>query len=124
MTLETHDRYRARVMVGKEMDPDYWFAEESFQEVYTDRIWWPHLRDNAGAVGAVHGVDPMAFAVHSEYINRPAVFLVDPQGVIRFAYRGTYWGDRPSIHEILKMIENRTFEFTHPERRSAPQGGS
>ncbi len=30
--LETHDRYRGRVMVGKELEPDYWFAKESFKE--------------------------------------------------------------------------------------------
>lgn len=116
VTLEIHDRYRARVMVGKELDPDYWFAKESFQEVYTEKIWWPHLRDNAGAIGGVYGVDPMAYAVHSEYINRPSVFIIDPEGIIRFAYRGTYWGDRPSMHEVLKMIKTGSFEFEHPKR--------
>jgi alkyl hydroperoxide reductase subunit AhpC len=120
VTLEIHDRYRARVMVGKEVDPKYWFAKESFQQTYTEQIWWPHLRDNAGAVGAVYGIDPMAYAVHSEYINRPSVFIIDPQGVIRFAYRGTYWGDRPSMHEILGMIRTGTFAFEHPKRLQLP----
>lgn len=120
VTLETHDRYRARVMVGKELDPEYWFADKSFQQVYTEKIWWPHLRDNAGAVGAVYGIDPMAYAVHSEYINRPSVFIIDPDGIIRFAYRGTFWGDRPSIHDLLAMIQSRSFEFSHPKRLQAP----
>lgn len=120
VTLETHDRYRARVMVGKEIDPEYWFAEESFQELYTEKIWWPHLRDDAGAVGATYGVDPMAFAVHSEYINRPSVFLIDPEGVVRFAYRGTYWGDRPSIAEILDMVREKSFDYRHPKRLESP----
>lgn len=116
VTLETHDRYRARVMVGKEIDPEYWFAKESFQQLYTEKIWWPHLRDDAGAVGALYGVDPMAFAVHSEYINRPCVFLIDPEGVVRFAYRGTYWGDRPAIPELLKIVREEAFDFRHPKR--------
>lgn len=109
-TLEAHDMYRCRMMVGKEVDPKYWFAKESFQENYTDNIWWPHLADRAGAVGAAYGVDPMAFSVHAEYINRPATIIVDPKGIVRFAYYGTYWGDRPTIEQILDFIRNDNFE--------------
>ncbi len=53
-TLECHDRYRCRVMTGRELEPDYWFADDSFQDTYTEGIWWPHLSDRAGAVGARH----------------------------------------------------------------------
>lgn len=116
-TLEAHDTYRARVMVGKELDPEYWFAEESFQEAYTGNIWWPHLIDRAAAVGARYGIDPMAYAVHAEYINRPATFIIDPEGTVRLAYFGTYWGDRPEMHEVLEMIRTGEFDFEHPERR-------
>ena len=119
-TVECHDGYPCRVMVGEELDPDYWFADTSFQESYTEQIWWPHLVDRAGAVGARYGVNPMAFAVHAEYINRPATILIDPSGVVRFAYYGTYWGDRPSIVETLDMITSGTFEFEHPDRRVLP----
>jgi len=115
-TIEAHDLYRCRVMVGKEVDPEYWFAEQSHQELYTDRIWWPHLVDRAGAVGAVYGVDPMAFAVHAEYINRPATIIIDPDGIVRFAYYGTYWGDRPSIQQTIDMIKAEQFAFEHPRR--------
>lgn len=38
-TLEFLDRYRCRVMTGRELEPDYWFAEGSFQESYTEGIW-------------------------------------------------------------------------------------
>ena len=117
LTLEAHDRYRARVMVGKEIDPKYSFAKESFQKTYTERIWWPHLLDRAGAVGAIYGVDPMAFAVHAEYINRPATVIIDPASVVRFAYHGTFWGDRPSIEQTLEMIRSEKFQFEHPQRR-------
>ncbi len=120
-TIECHDRYRGRVMVGKELDPTYWFAEQSFQQAYTEQIWWPHLLDRAGAVGAIYGVDPMAFAVHAEYINRPATVIVDPVGVVRLAYYGTYWGDRPTIEQTLEMIRARQFEFEHPKRLKLPE---
>ena len=120
LTIETHDTYRGRVMVGKEIDPKYWFSEASFQEEYVEKIWWPHLLDRAGAVGAQYGVDPMAFAVHGEYINRPSTFVIDPDGNIRLAYIGTFWGDRPSIEQTLDMVRTRDFQYRNPKRLSSP----
>jgi len=73
-------------MIGKEIDPEYWFNQESFQQLCTEKSGGPTaVRTPARSTAS----DPMAFAVHSEYINHPAVFLIDPEGVIRFAYRGT-----------------------------------
>ncbi len=118
-TIETHDRYRARVMVGKEVDPKYWFSKKSFHEEYTRKIWWPHLLDRAGVIGATYGVDPLAFSVHAEYINRPTTIIIDPRGVLRFAYYGTFWGDRPSIKKTLEMVRTETFEFDNPRRLGA-----
>lgn len=117
-TIECHDLYRCRLMVGKEVDAKYWFAKKSFQQKYKENIWWPHLSDPAGKVGATYGVDPMAFAVHAEYVNRPSTIIIDPEGVVRFAYYGTFWGDRPTIHETLEMIQSERFEFMHPRRLS------
>ncbi|RKX33638.1 MAG: hypothetical protein DRP71_09715 [Verrucomicrobia bacterium] len=116
VTLEIHDSYRTRVMVGKELEPEYWFADEPFMETYAREVWWRHLSDRAGAVGATYGVDPLAFAVHSEYINRPSTIVVDREGIIRMAYYGTFWGDRPSIHQMLEMMETGYYEFQHPKR--------
>ena len=116
-TIETHDMYRGRVMVGKELEPNYWFAKESFKEAYTNRIEWPHLLDRAGAVGARYGIDPLAFAVHAEYINRPTTVIVDKEGIVRFLYQGTYWGDRPTIEQTLEMVREQDFVFEHPNRR-------
>ncbi len=124
-TIEIHDRFRARVMVGKEVDPKYWFAKKPFHEEYTQRIWWPHLLDRAGAIGATYGVDPLAFSVHAEYINRPSTIIIDPKGVVRFAYYGTFWGDRPSIKRTLEMVGAETFEFDNPRRlRATPSTGT
>lgn len=120
-TIECHDLYRCRVMVGKEADAEYWFLKQSFQEKYRESIWWPHLSDLAGAVGARYGIDPMTFAVHAEYINRPSTIIIDPQGTVRLAYFGTYWGDRPSMHEVLEMIETEKFDYEHPKRLEVPQ---
>lgn len=115
-TLEGHDLFACRVMVGKELEPKHWFSKTSFREAYTKSIWWPHLVDRAGAVGAEYGVQPMSFAVHSEYINRPSVVIVDKEGIVRFAYYGTYWGDRPSIHHLLEMLRSGDYSFDAPQR--------
>ena len=119
-TVECHDMYQSRVMVGRELEPEYWFSEESFAQQYRDRIWWPHLVDRAGIVGSTYGVDPLAYSVHSEYINRPAAIVIDPDGIVRFAYYGTFWGDRPSIEDLLEMVQEETFEFEHPDRLVPP----
>lgn len=116
-TIECHDRFRSRVMAGDEMQPKYWFSKDkSPQASYGEGRGWPHLVDLACGVGAAYGVDPMEFVVHSEWINRPATVIVDQEGIVRFAYRGTYWGDRPSIEETLEMIRKKDFSFEHPER--------
>jgi alkyl hydroperoxide reductase subunit AhpC len=121
VTIEAHDTWRARLMVGREVEPALWGSKGWFREAYTERIWWPHLMDRAGVVGARYGTDPLSFAVHGEFVNRPTTVIVDPAGVVRFVYRGTYWGDRPSIEETLKMVEERSFEFVHPQRLSVAE---
>ena len=115
-TLECHDLFPCRVMVGQELEPKYWFSKTSFKDSYTKNIWWPHLVDRAGAVGAEYGVQPMSFTVHAEWINRPSVVIVDREGVVRFAYYGTFWGDRPSIHQLLAMLQTGDFSFDAPKR--------
>jgi len=115
-TLECHDLYRGRVMVGKELEPTYWFSKESFKDAYTRQIGWPHLLDHAGIVGAMYGADPMAFAVHAEYINRPTTVIIDKDGIVQLLYQGTYWGDRPTIEQTLDMIRSGKFEFENQNR--------
>lgn len=118
-TLECHDLFPCRVMVGKELEPKYWFSKTSFKDSYTKNIWWPHLVDRASAVGAEYGVQPMAFTVHAEWINRPSVVIVDKAGIARFAYYGTFWGDRPSIHQLLEMVRSGDYSFAAPKRLKA-----
>lgn len=54
--------------------------------------------------------------VHAEWINRPSVVIVDKEGVARFAYHGTFWGDRPSIHQLLEMVRSGNYSFAVPKR--------
>ncbi|WP_103029603.1 HEAT repeat domain-containing protein [Salinibacter altiplanensis] len=123
-TLECHDRYRGRVMTGKEIRPPYWFADklpgEHPLDPYPDEIWWPHLVDRAASVGLRYGIDPWQFAVHSEWVNRPSTVIIDSEGIVRLAYVGTYWGDRPSIGQILDMIETGTYNIDPPPPQRGP----
>lgn len=123
-TLECHDRYRSRVMTGTEFFPSYWFADKlpstHPHDPYPDGIWWSHLVDRAATVGLRYGIDPWQFAVHSEYVNRPTTVIIDPEGTVRLAHFGTYWGDRPSIGQILEMIETGTYAFEAPPPRRGP----
>jgi peroxiredoxin len=118
-TVECHDRYRGRVMVGTELESTHWLVDDAGRDTPARDRWWPHLLDHAGAVGATVGVDPLAFAVHAEYINRPATIVIDPNDTVRFAYVGTFWGDRPTVGETLEMIRSGEFAFEHPDRRRA-----
>lgn len=97
-TIQGHDVNRIKIMAQMH-DP-----------------WWSHLADPANIVGASYGVDPMAYTVHSEWVNRPSTVIIDKQGAVRFAYYGTFWGDRPTIEETFSMIENDSYEFRHPDR--------
>ncbi len=115
-SIECSDPYRARVMAGLEYQPEYWFSKKSPQEFYGDKLWWPHLIDLGCAVGATYGVQPMQFTVHAEWINRPATILIDKEGIVRFAYYGTFWGDRPSLRQALNMLVEGNYEFEHPKR--------
>ncbi|MDQ3689530.1 MAG: hypothetical protein M3406_05745 [Chloroflexota bacterium] len=64
----------------------------------------------------MYGVDPLEFVVHAEWINRPSTFVIDSAGTVQFAYRGTFWGDRPTIAETLEMLDSERYEFEHPKR--------
>ncbi len=125
LTIECHDMFRAKVMAeGRDIWGPFlkqWAPKRlaAIEESILNRkkLWWPHLADTAGAVGAMYGVDPMEFTVHDEWINRPSTVIVDKEGIVRFAYYGTYWGDRPTIKETLEMVKQGSYTFSHPERR-------
>jgi len=43
--------------------------------------------------------------IHTEWSNRPATFLIDKAGVIRYEKRGTAFGDLPKPADILNEID-------------------
>ncbi len=118
-TIECHEQFRNKVMTGDELLAVHEGAKNAPSANYPGSIWWSHLSDPAGKIAATYGASPLAFAVHSEYINRPSTVIIDKDGMVRFAYYGTFWGDRPSIHKTLEMIQQNDFVFEHPKRLKA-----
>lgn len=64
---------------------------------------FPVLADAAGTVSGLYGV-AMQMRIHGEWSNRPATFVIDKEGVIRFEHRATAFSDRPSVEKILAVL--------------------
>ncbi len=91
----------------------------------------PVLCDPTHVVGATYGV---AFQMKqfTEWSNRPATFLIDKGGVIRYAHRGKNYGDRPRPEEVLQELDKLTLgarqpspkkpELTFPSPSPPPKG--
>jgi peroxiredoxin len=43
--------------------------------------------------------------IHTEISNRPATFVIDKQGILQYARRGSYFGDRPSVADIITELK-------------------
>ena len=43
--------------------------------------------------------------IHVEESNRPATFIIDREGIIRYARRAKSFGDRPSPGDVIAEIE-------------------
>ena len=116
-TVECHDVYRSRVMAGREPKPEYWYSHKFPDLSYGECRWWPHVTDFAGALAARLGLDPLAFAVHSEFVNRPATIIIETDGTIAMSYAGTFWGDRPSVADTFELLSSGSYSYEHPQRR-------
>jgi peroxiredoxin len=69
----------------------------------TDDLNFPLLLDPAWTVSATYGV-AFQMRIHTEWSNRPATFIIDRDGVLRYARRARTFGDRPSPDEVLAEL--------------------
>ncbi len=44
--------------------------------------------------------------IHVEQSNRPATFVIDREGILRFARRATTFSDRPTPDEVLAVLRS------------------
>jgi peroxiredoxin len=89
------------------VDPhEVWAARALLKEtgLTTDDLHYPLLTDAALTVSATYGV-AFQMRIHVEISNRPATFLIDREGVIRYERRGTTFADRPKVDEVLEQLK-------------------
>jgi len=89
------------------IDPhESWSAKHFLKEVglQDDDVQFPLLADPAQTVSATYGV-AFQMRIHVEVSNRPATFIVDRDGVLRYQRRATTFSDRPGPDEILAELK-------------------
>jgi len=89
------------------VDPhESWSAKALLRESgsSTDDVSFPVLMDPSLTVSATYGV-PFQMRVHTELSNRPATFIIDKTGVIRFAQRAETFSDRPSVEKVISVLQ-------------------
>jgi len=91
LAIDPHERWSAKFLLE-----DVGFA--------SDDVQYPLLADPANAVSAAYGV-AFQMRIHTEWSNRPATFVIDQDGIIRYAKRGRSFADRPSARTILAELE-------------------
>jgi peroxiredoxin len=91
VAVDPHESYRVRHML----------RSVGFR---AEELTFPILADPANTVSATYGV-AFQMNIHTEWSNRPATFILDTDGVIRYERRGTTFSDRPKPEEILKELD-------------------
>ena len=95
LVIDPHESYRVRHMLR-----EAGFAPQDLRV--------PVLADPAHSVSAIYGV-AFQMQIHTEWSNRPAAFIIDRQGIIRFVHRGKRYPDRPTPDDLLgKLVELRS----------------
>jgi peroxiredoxin len=89
------------------VDPhELWSAKYLLKEtgLETSDVNYPLLLDPTQTVSATYGV-AFQMRIHTELSNRPATFIIDKTGVIRYARRAKTFGDRPSPSDIVEELK-------------------
>ena len=89
------------------VDPhELWAARALLKEtgLSTDELDYPLLVDPSHTVSATYGV-AFQMRIHTELSNRPATFIVDRDGIVRYARRAKTFNDRPSPDDVLAELK-------------------
>ncbi len=88
------------------IDPhDAWAARGLLKDagVSSEDLAVPVLVDAALTASASYGV-AFQMRIHTEISNRPATFLIDKEGVLRYERRAGTFADRPSADDLLAEL--------------------
>jgi peroxiredoxin len=89
------------------VDPhESWAAKALLKEVglSKDDVSFPLLLDPSLTTSATYGLANQ-MRIHVEISNRPATFVIDREGILRYAMRGKTFSDRPGVTEIVEVLE-------------------
>jgi len=65
---------------------------------------YPILADPLAWVCATYGV-AQQLMVHDEWVNVPAAFVIDGNGILRYAHVGVAFNDRGTPDELLAAVD-------------------
>ena len=102
--LESLERLGAQLLA---VDPhERWSAQYLLREVGfgPEDVRYPLLLDPTQTVSAMYGV-AFQMRIHVEWSNRPATFVIDREGVLRYGHWGTSFADRPKPAEVIGELE-------------------
>ena len=104
---ETLDRLEGQNAELLAVDPhESWSAKYLLKETGfgTDDLQYPLLMDPSLTVSATYGLC-FQMRIHTEWSDRPATFIIDREGVLRYARRAQRFNDRPSPADIGVELE-------------------
>ncbi|MGQ9588869.1 MAG: DUF3179 domain-containing (seleno)protein [Planctomycetota bacterium] len=90
VVVDPHEPYRAAHMLRSAAGAD---GKASFSV----------LADSGGTVSGLYGV-AVQMRIHGERSNRPATFVIDKDGILRFQHRATIFSDRRSMEKVLSVL--------------------
>jgi len=69
----------------------------------TDDLDFQLLVDPMFHASSQYGVS-FQMRIHTEWSNRPATFLIDKSGILRFSQRAETFNDRPNVNRLFELI--------------------
>ena len=102
--LEDFDKLNTRLIA---IDPhEVWSTKSLLKEsgLTTDDLHYPLLADPSQTVSATYGV-AFQMRIHTELSNRPATFVIDRDGILRYERRAKTFADRPKPDEIINELK-------------------
>lgn len=72
--------------------------------VKADVLTFPILADPVHSVSATYGA-AFQMNIHTEWSNRPATFIIDKEGIVRYERRGKTFADRPKPEDMIRELE-------------------
>ena len=103
--LESIKDLDAEVLV---IDPhESWAAKALLKDagLEADDVFVPVLLDPSLTVSATYGV-AFQMRIHEEVSNRPATFIIDKKGILRYERRAEHFADRPRPKDIVQELKN------------------